>query len=207
LTKYTGPACFHCGEDCGLHPVMHDDKAFCCSGCKVVYEILNENEACEYYSIEDNPGIKNIQSEIGNKYAYLDHEDIKKELLDFSDGGVSKVKFFIPAIHCSSCIWLLENLHRLNNSVLKSSVNFVKKEVQITFRDSELSLRQLVELMVSVNYVPQITLDDLQKKSEKKSDKQIYYKLGVAGFCFGNIMLLSFPEYLNYNESLEYSYS
>lgn len=206
MAKSVGLACFHCGEDCGLHPVMHDDKAFCCGGCKAVYEILNDNEACEYYSIEDNPGLKSIQSEIGNKYAYLDNDEIKKELLDFSDGGVSKVKFFIPSIHCSSCIWLLENLHRLNKSVLVSNVNFVKKEVRITFKDTELSLRQLVELMVSVNYVPQITLDDLQKKNEQKSDKKIYYKLGVAGFCFGNIMLLSFPEYLNFNETLKTSY-
>jgi P-type Cu+ transporter len=75
-------------------------------------------------------------------------------------------------------------------------VNFVKKEVSITFKEDELSLRKLVELLVSLNYIPQITLDDLDRKKAKKSQRKIYYQLGVAGFCFGNIMLFSFPDYL-----------
>lgn len=197
--------CFHCGEDCGKEPVMFEEKPFCCYGCKTVYEILNESDACEYYNIDQHPGIKIKSAEIGNKYAYLDHEEIHRELLDFSDGGISKVKFFIPGIHCSSCIWLLENLYKLENTIVHSSVNFVKKEVSITFKEDEISLRQVVELLVSINYVPQITLDDLKDKSKKKTDRGIYYRLGVAGFCFGNIMLFSFPEYLAVDHAIEES--
>ncbi|MBC34466.1 MAG: heavy metal translocating P-type ATPase [Bacteroidetes bacterium] len=206
LAKSDKIACYHCGEDCGRHPIEYDDKHFCCSGCKAVYEILSDNAACEYYSIENNPGIKNIQTEIGNKFAYLDNEEILSEILDFSDGGINKVKFFIPNIHCSSCIWLLENLHRFNKGILVSNVNFVKKEVQFTYKSEFISLRQLVELLASINYTPQITLDDLKAGDQPKTDKKIYYKLGVAGFCFGNIMLLSFPEYLNFNKTLEEEY-
>ncbi|RLD31409.1 MAG: heavy metal translocating P-type ATPase, partial [Bacteroidetes bacterium] len=169
----------------------------------MVYEILSESDACEYYSIENHPGIKINVNEIGNKFAYLDNEEIKSELLDFSDGGISKIKFFVPAIHCSSCIWLLENLHRLEKGVKYSSVNFIKKEVSITFKEEEISLRKLVELLASINYVPQITLDDLKNKSEKKLNRVLYYKLGIAGFCFGNIMLFSFPEYLAVDHFME----
>ena len=75
-------------------------------------------------------------------------------------------------------------------------MNFTKKEVTITFKEDELSLRKLVELLVSLNYIPQITLDDLDRKNSLKTRRKIYYQLGVAGFCFGNIMLFSFPEYL-----------
>ncbi|NTV84855.1 MAG: heavy metal translocating P-type ATPase, partial [Bacteroidales bacterium] len=161
-----------------------------------VYEILKESDSCEYYNIETHPGVRIKEVEIGQKYAYLDHEEIITGLLDFSDGGISKVRFFIPSIHCSSCIWLLENLNRIQKGILHSMVNFVKKEVSITFKEDELSLRKLVELLVSLNYIPQITLDDLDRKKAKKSQRKIYYQLGVAGFCFGNIMLFSFPDYL-----------
>ncbi len=206
MAKDQGIKCFHCGDDCGSNPIVYEDKPFCCNGCKSVYEILKDNDACEYYAIEDEPGTKNLNPELGNKFAYLDHDDIKKELLDFSDSGINKITFFIPSIHCSSCIWLLENLNRLNKGVILSSVNFVKKEARITFKESEISLRQLVELMASINYEPRITLNDLQKKSEKSENRKIYYKLGVAGFTFGNIMLLSFPEYVNFNDTLEQNY-
>jgi len=176
--------------------VVFDEKAFCCYGCKTVYEILKESDACDYYAIESHPGIKIRETEIGQKYAWLDHEEIRHDLLEFTDGGISKVRFFIPSIHCSSCIWLLENLNRLQKGVLHSMVNFVKKEVSITFKEDELSLRKLVELLVSLNYIPQISLDDLDRKKARKSQRKIYYQLGVAGFCFGNIMLFSFPDYL-----------
>jgi len=37
---------------------------------------------------------------------------------------------------------------------------------------------------------------------EKKINKKQLYKIGVAGFCFSNIMMLSFPEYLS-NDAIE----
>ncbi len=89
------------------------------------------------------------------------------DLLEFSDGGISKIRLFIPSIHCSSCIWLLENLNRLQKGILHSLVNFTKKEVTITFKEDELSLRKLVELLVSLNYIPRITLDDLDRKKAR----------------------------------------
>jgi P-type Cu+ transporter len=196
LEKTTKISCYHCGEDCNSNPVIFDEKPFCCSGCKTVYEILKESDSCEYYKIENHPGIKIRETEIGQKFAYLDNEEIRTGLLEFSDGGISKIRLFIPSIHCSSCIWLLENLNRIQKGILHSLVNFTKKEVTVTFKEDELSLRKLVEMLVSINYIPQITLDDLDRKKAKKIKRKIYYQLGVAGFCFGNIMLFSFPDYL-----------
>ncbi len=188
--------CYHCGDNCGPNPVIFEDKSFCCYGCKTVFEILSNNDACQYYSIEDHPGKTKTETELGNKYAFLDNEEIRQELLEFTDGNISKVKFFIPSIHCSSCIWLLENLNRLDSGIIQSSVNFVKKEVSITFKEKAISFRKVVELLTSINYVPQITLNDIDKSRNIKSMRTIYYQLGVAGFCFGNIMLFSFPDYL-----------
>jgi len=196
-------SCYHCGEDCGIRPITFQEKIFCCNGCKTVFEILSQNNACDYYKYDQHPGLKAASLEVGSRFAYLDNVEIRREILEFSENGVSKVKMFIPAIHCSSCIWLLENLGKLHGGVIHSAVNFVKKEVVITFHDQELSLRQLVELLVSVNYVPQLNLDSLQKETKSKVNRGIYYRLGVAGFCFGNIMLFSFPAYLSINDAVE----
>ncbi len=196
MEKGSRTDCYHCGQNCGSHPVLFDDKPFCCNGCKTVYEILRERDACDYYTIGAYPGIRIKEEEIGQKYAYLDHEEVVGDLLDFSDGGVGKIRLFIPSIHCSACIWLLENLGKFHEGIIHSQVNFIKKELSVTFRQEKLSLRSLVELLVSLNYVPQITLDDISRKAARKGQRKIYYQLGVAGFCFGNIMLFSFPDYL-----------
>src|SRR5690606_33337222 len=131
--------CYHCGEDCPPVPILYDEKHFCCEGCKTVYDILSGSELCQYYALEQNPGItQNRPTFTAEKYAFLDTPDIAKKLLTFDDGHISKITFFVPAIHCSSCIWLLENLHRLNENVLRSEVHFTRKEVNITFRSEKL---------------------------------------------------------------------
>jgi len=198
-----GQACIHCGEDCGKHPVMWDEKPFCCHGCKTVYQILNEKEMKQYYEIEKMPGIKVETEDVGDKYAFLDLEDIKSKLLDFSDGGVNKITLFIPSIHCASCIWLLENLNTLHDGIIHSTVNFPKKEAYITFKEDLISLRKVVELLASIHYIPEITLDKLEKKSKGKSNQTLLIKLGLTGFVLMNVMMYNFPEYLPGGELLE----
>ena len=198
-----GLPCVHCGEDCGKHPVMWEDKPFCCHGCKTVYQILNEKELKQYYEIEKMPGIRVESEEVGEKYAFLDLEEIKTKLLDFSDGGVSKVTFFIPAIHCASCIWLLENLNTLHSGIINSTVNFPKKEVYITFKEDLISLRKVAELLASIHYIPEITLERTGRKSGKKSNTTLLLKIGITGFVLMNVMMYNFPEYLPGGELLE----
>ena len=189
--------CFHCGAKCVDNPVTFDGKPFCCNGCKTVYEILNENDLSCYYDFEKSPGA--IPEEIKSKYAYLDNEKIVEKLYDFRDGETSVITFYIPHIHCSSCIWVLENLHRLNKAIVSGIVNFPKKEIRITFNNKNSTLRQVVELLSSIGYDPYISLEDTTI-SRRSIDRTLIYKLGVAGFAFGNIMLFSFPEYFQANE-------
>ena len=129
--------CFHCGLDTKNSEIIFDDKSFCCNGCKTVYEILNANELGCYYDFETTPGT--IPSEIKGKYNYLENESIVEKLLAFNDGETSVVAFFIPSIHCSSCIWVLENLSKLNKGVTTSMVNFPKKLLRITFKNKNCS--------------------------------------------------------------------
>ncbi len=191
-----GQPCIHCGEDCGKNPIIWDEKPFCCNGCSTVYQILNKNKLKKYYDIQPMSGIKVESQDVGDKYAYLDNEEIAEKLLDFSDGGISKVTLFIPTIHCASCIWLLENLYTLNDGIISSGVNFPKKKVTITYKDTDISIRKLVELLVSIHYIPEITLDQLEKDDSNTNERNLLLKIGIAGFSFMNVMLYNFPEYL-----------
>jgi Cu+-exporting ATPase len=104
--------CYHCGDSCTNSHIAIQEKVFCCQGCKTVYEILNENSLCDYYDLGNQPGNK-ISTKSEKEYAFLDEEIIKSSLLNFSEGSISNVTLQIPSIHCSSCIWLLENLHKI----------------------------------------------------------------------------------------------
>ena len=51
-------------------------------------------------------------------------------------------------------------------------------------------------LLSSIGYEPYISLEDY-KTIRPSIDRSLIYKLAIAGFAFGNVMFLSFPEYLN----------
>ena len=191
----TSLKCYHCGEDCKEKPIHIHEKDFCCEGCKMVYEILNQSGMCDYYNISNNPGINQKVRVRENKFAFLDDEKIQQSLISYKDEKQTHITFYLPQMHCSSCLWLLENLHRLNEGIVSSKVNFTRKEADIVFNQKDLSVRKVAELLTSVGYEPYISLNDAGN-AKPKFNKSKIYKMGVAGFCFANIMLMSFPEYL-----------
>ena len=184
--------CYHCGDSCDDKIIKFDDKNFCCNGCKTVYEIFSENDLTCYYDFQENPGA--IPTEIKGKYDFLENKEIIDKLLEFNDGNTQIITLYIPHIHCSSCIWVLENLHKLNAKISTSQVDFPKKTVRISYNANETSLKEVVLLLSAIGYEPYISLEDYET-GKKKVDRSLIYKLGIAGFAFGNVMFLSFPEY------------
>ncbi|MCD6068993.1 MAG: P-type ATPase, translocating [Bacteroidetes bacterium] len=193
----TTTLCYHCGETCEDTLISIQDKHFCCQGCKTVYEILNKVELCDYYAISQNPGLSRKTIIRPDKFAFLDDEQLKAKLIGYADTTQSHVTFYLPQMHCSSCIWLLEHLARLDKAILRSQVNFLKKEVLVVFDPAHTSLRKVTELLASIGYEPHFSLHSMSGKKIKTYDKSRIYKIGITGFCFGNIMMLSFPEYFS----------
>ncbi|RYJ37046.1 Copper-exporting ATPase [Flavobacterium anhuiense] len=191
-------SCFHCGLTIEQNEeIDFDDKKFCCTGCKTVYEIFSINDLTSYYDFEKSPGA--TPQDIKGKYDFLENETILAKVLEFQEGNTSIVSLNIPHIHCSSCIWILENLNRLQQGISTSQVNFHEKKVRITFNSDVVSLKEIVYLLSSIGYEPYISLENYGS-AKAKIDRSLTYKLGVAFFCFGNIMLLSFPEYFEMKE-------
>ena len=188
----TSTHCYHCGIPCPDEKIHIQDKYFCCNGCKTVFQILEDSNLCQYYNLEKIAG----NTPKFETFAYLENPIIVNEILDFKNTTIAKVTFYIPTIHCSSCLYLLENLYRINTSIERSDVDFLKKQVSISFQHQTISLRSVAELLTSLGYEPLISQGDVIKEKKYPIERQLLTRLGVAGFCAGNIMLFSFPEYL-----------
>jgi len=171
---------------------MLDNRYFCCRGCQTVYQILNDNNLCDYYQYEKHPG--STQNQSAGDFTFLDEPSIRKKILIFESADYAKAEFFVPAIHCISCLWLLENIQKICGGVIKSEVNFSAKRVTITYHPQQVALSAIANAMQVIGYPPQINLDTQPNKVT--FNKSLIAKIAIAGFAFGNIMLLSFPEYL-----------
>jgi Cu+-exporting ATPase len=190
--------CFHCGLTISKNEEINfDGKKFCCNGCKTVYEIFSLHDLTCYYDFEKSPGA--TPQDIQGKYDFLENDGILSKVLEFQEGNTAIVSLNIPHIHCSSCIWILENLNRIQKGISISQVNFPEKKVRITFNPDLVSLKAIAYLLSSIGYEPYISLENYEA-GKNNVDRSLTYKLGVAFFCFGNIMLLSFPEYFEIKE-------
>ncbi|WP_395783521.1 heavy metal translocating P-type ATPase [Aquirufa sp.] len=194
LTNLTETTCFHCHKSC-LDEIAHfEEKAFCCHGCKQVYQLLTDNSLEDYYVCDVNPG----KAPSEQNFEFLNNPHFQDQLISFSSQGVSKVNFHLPAIHCRSCLYLLENLSKLNPGIVKTTLNFGKKDLTVWFQEDQINLGQLATLLASLGYEPLISSDEVPEEKRKRANHQtqLFIKLGIAGFCAGNAMLFSFPEYL-----------
>jgi len=160
----TNTLCYHCGDICPNTPIHLQEKSFCCGGCKMVYQILNKEGLCDYYQFNKNPGTSQRLTVRRDKFAFLEDAVVQSKLINFSNNTHVHVTFYIPQIHCSSCLYLLENLHRLNDGIVSCKVNFTAKEVTVIFLSQQTSLHKGADLLTTIGYEPYISLNDIQSK-------------------------------------------
>jgi len=201
-----GLQCDHCGDPCPDPSIELEQKFFCCQGCKTVYQVLHEHGLDTFYTLDPNAG-KSQRTQDQQSYEYLDEEEVRQKLCTFRSAEQERVVFLLPQMHCSACIWLLEKLYDVREGILQSTVNFTQRKIYLSYDPDTIPLSEIAALLAQLGYPPQIRLSDLEEQSRARPrDKRLIYQLGFAGFAFGNIMLLSFPEYLGLDADMDAFY-
>ena len=191
------PSCAHCGDPCDSPVVSTEHGTFCCGGCASVFAILQTHQLEGYYACAVSPGVsqRGVQGRDGERFAALDDPQVAAQLLEFDDGRTARATLHVPGIHCASCVWLLEQLWRLDPAV-RSEVDLLRRAVHVEFRPAETSLRRIAETLASLGYEPVVT-PERRDTGMSPAMRRLYRQLGLAGFAVGNIMLFSVPRYLN----------
>ena len=193
------PHCDHCGERCASSAFVDEGRHFCCLGCQTVFALLTESGLSQFYELASTPGARVGLTTAQRQWAFLDDPAVQEKLLDFADEKRAKVTLHLPAIHCVACVWLLENLFRLRAGIGESRVNFARREVSITFDRAQVKLSEIAALLASLGYEPALTFGELDRGESRKAPRwrqRQWLQVGVAGFGFGNVMLLALPGYL-----------
>jgi len=190
------PPCFHCGTLCRGAVLTVEDKPFCCHGCATVFEILAANGLTDFYKLSETAGVRITAPAKNEQFQFLDESAVRARLVDFTDRRLTRITFHIPSIHCIACVWLLENLFRLKPGLGQTQVNFPRKEVALSFDPNQVKLSEVVTLLTSLGYEPELKLASLEARPNRQVARRLWIQLGLAGFAFGNIMLFSISSYL-----------
>ncbi|MFI5202420.1 MAG: heavy metal translocating P-type ATPase, partial [Candidatus Kapaibacterium sp.] len=197
--------CAHCGDVCSGTSVMFEGKPFCCTGCRAVYEMLSGLDLCEYYNQDDRAGIS-MKRTSHLDFEILDDPDVARKLLSFTSRAMNRIAWRVPALHCASCVWLLEQLDRMEPGVLSSAVDMMRKTVTVDYNPEVTSLRKIAERMSRVGYTPLLRLEGTSAH-DFKATRGLYTRLGIAGFAAANTMLAYLARYLAAPRGLEPSIS
>lgn len=176
--------CAQCGDECPDKVIHSDDHYFCCVGCQTAFHWMKDLK----FSQE-------LQPQNAIQFEALKDQEFREEFLLLETSDTLRYQFYIPNIHCSSCIWVLEKLPEINEEIIASEVNFQSRTIQLTITPKA-DLYEIACFLNKLGYPPDISPNDHQSKNHFKSD---ILKIGVAGFSFGNIMLFAFPDYLGYD--------
>ena len=193
------PGCAHCGLACPSGAPTEGEHRFCCAGCRAVYVLLHQEGLGDFYTLAPDAGVRpNLQNAEG-QYAFLDQPEIRGQYADFCDGRRLRATLRIPAIHCLACVWLLENLFRLEPGFGASRVDFARRELAIDLDLTRLSFSQAANRLAQLGYPPEFRLADLEEAEQSvrfRLHRREWLRLGFAGFAFGNTMLFSLADYL-----------
>ncbi|BCS34427.2 ATPase [Luteitalea sp. TBR-22] len=190
--------CLHCGDTCADQGVSTPAGTFCCTGCESVFSILQTHGLTQFYACDTGAGLsqRTATSRDAARFAPLDDPAVAQRFIDANDGTWAHATLSVPSLHCASCLWLLEQLWRFDEGVGTSEADLMRRTVRIAFRPDRTTLRAVAERLASLGYEPVIDGERAAGRMPA-ARRDLYLKLGIAGFAVGNMMLFSIPRYAN----------
>jgi P-type Cu+ transporter len=196
---HTTSTCAHCGDPSGHDSVVFDERTFCCTGCRSVYEILKDHDLCDYYTVDPHAGISQRDADVSDDLSVLDEPFVLRRFTEWSRGDRVRIRFEIPMMHCASCIWLLDRLHTFDAGIHHSDVDFMRKLIHVEYDASMTTASSIARLLVRLGYRPQLAVEGTELETserQRKNVRDLYLRLGVAAFAAGNLMMISAAQYL-----------
>ncbi|TPV92899.1 MAG: heavy metal translocating P-type ATPase [Myxococcales bacterium FL481] len=187
--------CAHCGlpasgEGEGPH--------FCCHGCRTVYELLHQCGLDDFYALAEQAAVERgvLQTNVANdnSFAHLDDLGLQRQLGDPGAGDVGDVELRITGMRCTACVWLVERLPEIHAGALAARVDLARGRVRVRWDRSTTRLSQLAQTLNRLGYSVH-ALDIEAERAQTQARRRELWRLGVAGACAGNTMLLSFALY------------
>lgn len=190
--------CLHCGlliqekSPWADNSDNNSNKNFCCSGCKIIYETINRLGLGDYYKlniIELTPSFKK-RLKRDKSFAWLDSEKFLSSHARKISELLSGVTLSLSGIHCTGCVWLLENIPGTIDGIDQIKVNLTRGEIKILYNPQRIKLSKIGELLYSLGYDVH-SLNETRSSRQKLAYKSLQLKLGVAAFCALNTMMLA----------------
>jgi Cu2+-exporting ATPase len=218
-TQRAGPGarepqkCDHCDE--AVPPERFDAGAeaqFCCDGCRIVHAMLKRHALEGYY--DHAGGATEPARATGRDYAEFDDPSFLA-LYATQHGEQQTVELLLEGVHCAACVWLVEKLPELVPGVTACRLDYARRLARVSFRNederpapaAEASERApafsaarthasaIARTLDRLGYPPHPHRDGERARLQRREERDLLTRLGVAGASAGNSMLFALALY------------
>jgi P-type Cu2+ transporter len=188
--------CLHCGL-----PVTAGAR-FCCSGCAGAHALIHELGLDAYYrrrTIDPSqPALKPVD-------AAADALDLAPFISPHgarSDKGAASIELLVEGLHCAACVWLIESVLARQAGVVRARVNMTTRRLTLSWRPVDADPAALLDPVRRLGYCFVPFDARLLADAEAEGERFLLRAMAVAGFAFGNVMLLSIAVWAGHGEGM-----
>ncbi len=110
----------------------------------------------------------------------------------------------LDGLHCVACSWLIEKVLQKQPGVKNVEVNYSLSRAKVDMLDPQLGPGFLLRKVETLGYTAVPYNPTLHERPLLQQENQRLYRVGVAAFSTGNIMLFAFALYTGADEDLGY---
>lgn len=191
--------CRHCGLPVppSIDVSGDPDGPFCCPGCAAAFRLVCDCGLDAYYrrrQLDPNlppPKPDDDQSAID----YL-------SWVERTEDGTARLSLIVEGLHCAACVWLIEQVLARQPGVVSARINMTTRRLTLIWRADETNAEHLGRLVVGLGYRLVPYDPALLGAAQADRERQLLRAMAIAGFAFGNVMLLSVSVWAGHGQGM-----
>jgi Cu2+-exporting ATPase len=183
-------------------------EQFCCSGCRVAYQVIRGAGLEQYYAIRERVDAPNRPAlGSGRRYQEFDEPAFLELYGRAAPAGLATIELYLEGVHCAACLWLVERTPLVVPGVASCRLDIGRSLATVVWDPNATRLSDVAAFLDSLGY-PAHPYQGVERRDlERRSDRAFLIRIAVAGAAAGNIMLLAFALYGGSFHGIEAEYS
>lgn len=212
-------ACSHCGQDVPAGMIDRGALAeggaqFCCDGCRAAWTVIHGCGLERYYALrasaldDASQGQLRAAREAGSYREFDDptfHALYTQRLDEPAHEGEDwrSAELLLEGVHCSACVWLVEKLPTIVPGVRRCVLDLRRATVRVEWNAAQTLLSRVARTLHTLGYPPHPARGVQARDVQRRQDRAALVRIGIAGACTANIMLLYVALYAGMFEGID----
>ncbi len=178
--------CAHCGLP--VPPAERGaDPAFCCSGCRVAWDVLHDSGLARYYDLSVRRALRVEPS--GRRFEEFDHPAFHALWVRTRADGLLETELYLEGVHCASCVWLVERTPLAVPGVAGAELDLARGVARLAWDPGRVALSAAARFLDTLGYRPHPFRGLRAHRLRRAEDRAALVRIGVAGAIAVNVML------------------